>query len=725
MSWITRFANLLAQAGGAEGVEGGVGIRDNKLLDEWRIPFGDWAEQAVFWMDNNLQTLLDIANWPFERMISFLVRDILSNVSWVWVVLVMMIVATLVRNIKVGVFVGVSLFICGILGDVYWLETARTIGFVGVAVVLCVIVGIPIGIACGRFDGIWKVVRPVLDAMQVIHSFVYMLPFIFFWGIGEVSATMVTMVFALPPLIRLTNLGIRQVPADVVEASRAYGASERRVLFDVQIPLARPAIMTGINQTLLLSISMLGIAAIMGAGGLGRLLFQAINNQDVSQAAAAGLAFFLVAVVLDRMSQREETDSANLFRRIRLAWAHRRDPEVLLENQDASAVVKFKETHRYAPVTAAERLPMVLALAGGALALLSVFLPWTADAGKMSAYGRWVDLSTEGEMAGMVFSGLHTSGGSWFGISILFFSIFAILAVIVGWARPGRGPRWLAADGAVIASLGILILAAAHLLARPGSASITNALHPGTGLGVVLALAGGLAAVAGSIWWMWSADHTPLHPLRSEVAWGRLIGAGVAILVLVIGMFSGWSFDEREREIITPELQAQIDQLMWEAEQPGADLGAIATRLLVLRASAIRSERLVTDGLSSQGPGLGLWGLIVGALGFLASLPAVGLFGSHERRLWHWSTITAGLGMGTALIGFAWVFTHVRSADPNYLTGIGAFLTMSGGMFLVASNMSVLKEFRRAKVYDDPQVESGTDGQAAEHTAEERAEALV
>lgn len=713
MSFMTGFTNLLAQAG----AEGGVGIRDNALLDQWRIPFGDWAEQAVFWIDNNLQTLLDIANWPFERMISFLVRDLLSNVSWVWVVLVMMIAATLVRNIKVGVFVGVSLFICGILGNAYWLETARTIGFVGVAVVLCVMVGIPIGVACGRFDGVWKVVRPVLDAMQVIHSFVYMLPFIFFWGIGEVSATMVTMVFALPPLIRLTNLGIRQVPADVVEASRAYGASERRVLFDVQIPLARPAIMTGINQTLLLSISMLGIAAIMGAGGLGRLLFQAINNQDVSQAAAAGLAFFLVAVVLDRMSQREETDAANLFRRIRLAWAHRRDPEVLLESQEATAVVKFKETHRYAPVTAAERFPMFLALAGSVAALIAVFLPWTANAGKMSAYGRWADLSTEGELDGMVFSGLHTSGGTWFGISILGLSVFVVLAVIVSWARPGRGPRWLAADGAVIAALGMFALAATHLLARPSN--IAAALDPGTGIGVILALAGGAAAAVGSIWWMRSADHTPLHPLRSGIAWGKLTGVGAGVLMLALGMFSGWSFDEREREIITPELQAKIDDLEWQAEQPGADLGVIATELLVIRAQARQGGRVITDGVSEQGPGLGLWALIAGALGLLAALPAAGLFGSDERRLWHWSAITAGLGTGAALIPFAWIFTNVRSADPNYLTGIGSFMAMSGGLFILASTMSVLKEFRRAKLYDDPPAEPATAGEAEQERARE------
>ena len=295
----------------------GPGFMDNRILDEWQIPFGAWIDQGIDWIFVNMRSTLDALAFPFDYLIDAFVNDFLAKISWVWVVLAMALIASLARNIKVGAFVAVSLTICGLLGNSFWIETARTIGFIAVAVFFCVIIGIPIGIASGRVDAIWKVIRPILDAMQVVHSFVYMLPFIFFFGIGEVSATMVTMVFAVPPLIRLTNLGIRQVPSDVVEASRAYGAPEWRVLFDVQIPLARPAIMTGINQTLLLAISMLGIAAIMGAGGLGRLLFRALSNQDPALAASGGLAFFLVAIVLDRMTQREDTDSGNLFHRIR------------------------------------------------------------------------------------------------------------------------------------------------------------------------------------------------------------------------------------------------------------------------------------------------------------------------------------------------------------------------------------------------------------------------
>ena len=301
-------------------------------------PWVQWGDQAVDWIAVNLEWLLRIIEWPFDRLISFLVGDVLEPAPWILVVLAFFVIGTLARNLKVGTFAAVALGLCGILGNNFWLQTARTIGFVGVAVLLCVIVGIPLGVACGRVDGVWRVVRPVLDGMQVIHSFVYMLPFIFFWGIGPVSSTMVTMVFALPPLVRLTNLGVRQVPSDVVEASRAYGAPEWRVLVDVQLPLARSAIATGINQTLLLAISMLGIAAIMGAGGLGLVMLQAITSQEIAKGMASGLAFFLVAVVLDRISQPGDAHSPSLLRRIRLAWAHRRTPEALLAAHEPQPV---------------------------------------------------------------------------------------------------------------------------------------------------------------------------------------------------------------------------------------------------------------------------------------------------------------------------------------------------------------------------------------------------
>ncbi len=697
--------NILAQQ---DGTSARLSIWDNTILDEWRIPFGDWIEQGIDWVSNNLPTLLDIIRWPFDTMIRNLVRDFLVEISWIWIVVAMALIAWLTRNAKVAAFVAVALTICGLLGDGYWKETAATIGFIGVAVILCVAIGIPVGIACGRVDSVWQVTRPILDAMQVVHSFVYMLPFIWFFGLGEVSATMVTMVFALPPLIRLTNLGIRQVPADVVEASRAYGASELRVLFDVQIPLARPAIMTGINQTLLLAISMLGIAAIMGAAGLGRLLFRAINNQNAALAASAGLAFFLVAVVLDRMSQREGTESTNFLKRIYLAWKHRREPEVLIPDAEPSAVVRHQEVEVFAPIVSRERLAMAVSLVGAAVAILSTFLPWSIDAGRMSAFGRWADASLEGQLAGQAFSGLDSSGGSWFGIAVLALGSFVILAVIGAWARPGHAPRWLAADGATIAGICLLIVAWAHFWGQSvwDARVAPDAVDPAHGVGMYLAIVGGLIAVIGVVLWIRVAEHTPLHPLPTRIGWGSLIGLGMAVIVLVVGMFSAWSADSRPDRAITPEALAEsearaqrIEELVRLSEEDPDNNAVYASDLLV--ETAIARKPSFTDGISRGGARLGLWALVAGLLAIVTGLPAAGVFGANEQRRWRWSAATAGLGLGAASIAFAWLFTHVRSGDPQFVTGIGAFLTMLGGLMVLASTMNILKEFRRAKVYGD------------------------
>lgn len=667
-------------------------LTDNLVLDQFEIPFGEWMDQSVDWIAVNLKWLLSLIEWPFETLISFLVDDILEPISWVVVVLAFFIIGSWVRTLKVGAFAALGLGVCGILGNAYWLETARTIGFIGVAVLLCVIIGIPLGIVCGRVDSVWQVVRPVLDAMQVVHSFVYMLPFIYFFGIGEVSATMVTMVFALPPLVRLTNLGIRQVPGDVVEASRAYGAPEWRVLADVQIPLARPAIMTGINQTLLLAISMLGIAAIMGAGGLGRLLFNAISNQDVAKGAASGLAFFLVAVVLDRISQREGDAKVGLLRRIRLAWAHRRDPEALLPAETRSAEGTSSDEAdegSFAAVTPAERRPMMITAVGGALTALSVFLTWSSGAGFLSAYGRRGDE----ELAGQSFNGFSAAGGSWFGFLAFALGLLVAAAAITTMIAPGRGPRWWTADGAVIAALASLVMMVCYLLASPSDLTVGQT----TGIGVYLALIGALMATVGSLRWIRLAPHSPIHPLSARIGWGRVIGSAVAVVLIGIGTVSAWSFDRRADVIITPEKQARIEELKAQAEADPSQSGVVATEIQIL--STETADQIITDGVSGEGTGLGIWTLLAGLAGLAVTLPAAGVFGRHEHRQWRWSAITAGVGAGIVCVTFGWVFTQVRSADDNYLSGVGSFLAMVGGCVLVAMAAGVLKEFRRSKVY--------------------------
>lgn len=689
--------NILAQTSTSQADEVTTyGLTDNRVLDLFRIPFGSWIDQAVDWIVVNLSWLLSIIEWPFVTLNRLLVENILEPISWIWVVLFFFVVGTLVRNIKVGIFAAVGLTVCALLGNAFWLETARTIGFIGVAVVLCVLIGIPIGVTCGRVDSFWQVVRPVLDAMQVVHSFVYMLPFIYFWGIGPVSATMVTMVFALPPLVRLTNLGIRQVPADVIEASRAYGAPEWRVLFDVQVPLARPAIMTGINQTLLLAISMLGIAAIMGAGGLGRLLFGALSRQEVSLGAASGLAFFLVAVVLDRVSQTESSDGGSLFKRIRMAWAYRRDPERLLETAEAeTSAAESSEADSegtFAVVSSRERPWLIVSAAGGLLAMVSVFLTWTQNGGFISAFGRRADE----KIADAAFNGLAASGGSWFGLLSLAFGAVIVAAVITTFVAPGRGPRFLTTDGALATSLMMLIIMVCYLLAS--SVAESTGSH---GIGVYVSLLGAVLAVVGSVMWMRHASHAPLHPLSAKVGWSRIIGGTLALLIILAGAFSGWSFDRRTDLVVSDETQAQIAELRQRALDNPADAGAIAAEISTLRAQLDVTKLAITDGVSSQGSRLGLWTLLVGLIGLATVLPAAGLLGRDEQLQWRWSTVTAGIGFAISMVALCWIMIHVRSADPNYLSGIGSFLTLVGGFVLASTAMPVLKEFRRARIYAD------------------------
>ena len=684
---------LLAQAGGGPDELPDYGFTDNLVLDEYYVPFGDWMGQSVDWIFANLKWLLSAIKWPFTTLNDFLVRDIMEPVSWFWIVVAFFVIGTLARNVRVGVFASVALTVCGLLGPEYWHATIQTIGFVVVAVLLCVIIGIPVGILCARVDAAWRMVRPVLDAMQVVHAFVYMLPFIFFFGLGNVGATIVTMAFAIPPLVRLTNLGIRQVPADVVEASRAYGAPEWRVLLDVQLPLARAAIMTGVNQTLLLAMSMLGIAAIMGAQALGGLLFGAISRQSVTEGVGAGLAFYLVAVVFDRISQPEGAGSGGLIRRARRAWAHRRDPEALVQAEaDPEAEDALVEGH-LAPLTASERRPMLVAAIGGLVAAVSVFLAWSADAGFISAYGR----ATDENLAGESFSGLSASGGSWFGVLALVLGLLVVAAAVTTLVAPGRGPRWLSVDWAVIASLASLVMMAAYLLAAPSDL----ALGQSTGIGPWVALLGSAVASAGSVWWIRSAPHAPARPLSAKIGWARVASAVFAAVVLGVGAISAWSFDERSRVIITPELQAQLDEMERQAEANPEQAGVIAANIAAFQEQLAADARVITDGVSDQGAGLGIWVFLAGLAALAASLPAAGVFGRDEHRQWRWSSITAGIGAGATCVGFGWIFTHVRSADAEYVSGVGSFLAMAGGLVLVAAAAGVLKEFRRAKVYAD------------------------
>ena len=190
-----------------------------------------------------------------------------------------------------------------------WEPTVSTIALVLIATLVAVVIGIPIGIMAALFNPVHRVTMPVLDFMQTMPAFVYLIPAIPFFGLGPVSAIFATVIFAMPPAIRMTCLGIEQVPADLIEAADAFGSNRSQKLFKVQLPLAKGTIMAGVNQTIMLSLSMVVIAAMIGAGGLGGEVWKAIQRLKPGMGFEAGLGVVIVAIILDRITQRSGRDS--------------------------------------------------------------------------------------------------------------------------------------------------------------------------------------------------------------------------------------------------------------------------------------------------------------------------------------------------------------------------------------------------------------------------------
>ncbi|KPP85968.1 MAG: glycine betaine/proline transport system permease protein [Rhodobacteraceae bacterium HLUCCO07] len=184
-----------------------------------------------------------------------------------------------------------------------WSETMTTLAMILTAVVFCALVGVPLGIAAARSDRFAVILRPVLDIMQTIPPFVYLVPIVMLFGVGMTPGIIATIVFALPPIVRLTNLGLRSVPENLVEAAYAFGATRSQVLWDVQIPLALRTIMAGLNQTLMLALSMAVIAALIGAGGLGLTVYTGLGRLDIGTATEGGIGIVLLAIILDRITQ--------------------------------------------------------------------------------------------------------------------------------------------------------------------------------------------------------------------------------------------------------------------------------------------------------------------------------------------------------------------------------------------------------------------------------------
>jgi len=269
-------------------------------FDYFTIPFGKWAEMLLnFIVSNSRETLL-AAKVPVQSFLKLIQSGLMSVKPLIGIV-----VAGFAGYRLSGWRLALAGIVCltaiGLIGA--WQAAMITLSIVIAAVTICVIIGIPIGILAARSDRFFKILRPILDLMQTIPSFVYLVPVVMLFGIGDTPGVIVTCIFAITPLIRLTNLGIRQVREDLVEAAHAFGASEWRVLLGTQLPLARATILAGLNQTVLLSLSMAVVASMISVAGLGRLVLEGIGRLDFGSATVGGIGIVLTAIVVDRYVQ--------------------------------------------------------------------------------------------------------------------------------------------------------------------------------------------------------------------------------------------------------------------------------------------------------------------------------------------------------------------------------------------------------------------------------------
>ena len=275
----------------------------NWLTDN-KIPVGDWAEGFFLWLQNNAVKVFDVLSMIMEAVIDaflwllqtphpFVIISIFVGLTWI-----------LQRNWKTCLFVALGFLF--ILNQSYWEETTESLTLVISSCIFCMGVGVPIGIAAAHRPKLYAAMRPVLDLMQTLPAFVYLIPAIVFFGIGMVPGLIATVIFVVPAPIRLTHLGISSTPTALLEAAQAFGATKRQVLWKVELPYALPQIMAGLNQTIMLSLSMVVIGALVGADGLGVPVLRAINTVNIALGFEAGLMIVVVAIVLDRMLRMEQ-----------------------------------------------------------------------------------------------------------------------------------------------------------------------------------------------------------------------------------------------------------------------------------------------------------------------------------------------------------------------------------------------------------------------------------
>ncbi|MEX2534361.1 MAG: proline/glycine betaine ABC transporter permease [Trueperaceae bacterium] len=270
--------------------------------ESWRVPLREWTNDGVDWLVINYG---DIFRAITDTLLYILVRveNFLTWLPW-WLVIVlvgMLVWHAFGRRLLPALVLAGLMVLVGTFG--LWPQLMTTLALMTVATLVTIIIGIPIGILMARNDTVRAALKPILDGMQTMPSFVYLVPVVMFFGLGNVAAIFATFIYAVPPVIRLTDLGIRLVDKEVIEASRSFGANPGQTLLEVQLPLALPNIMAGINQTIMMALAMVVIASMIGARGLGQEVLRGLQRGDVGLGLEAGLAIVILAVIMDRVTQ--------------------------------------------------------------------------------------------------------------------------------------------------------------------------------------------------------------------------------------------------------------------------------------------------------------------------------------------------------------------------------------------------------------------------------------
>jgi glycine betaine/proline transport system permease protein len=271
-----------------------------EMPELFHLPVDKWIQAFVEWLVYEWRPVFQAMRWPIQQVLKAL-SDFLHWLPFWGLILCIALLGWRTAGIRHGVFCGASFLLIAAMGQ--WEQAMTSLAILFTAVTYCFVVGIPLGVAASRSDRFWSLMRPLLDVMQTTPSFVYLVPVVMLFGIGTVPGVIATIVFSMPPVIRLTNLGLRQVSPEAIEAGEAYGATEWQSLVAIRLPLALPSIMAGLNQTLLMALVMSVIIAMIGAEGLGLTVLRGIGALDVGLAGVGGLAIVLLAISLDRIAQ--------------------------------------------------------------------------------------------------------------------------------------------------------------------------------------------------------------------------------------------------------------------------------------------------------------------------------------------------------------------------------------------------------------------------------------